>query len=177
MKIARPPVKANAANAIPTAAWTANSFWSCGAASDDGFADVVLVELVAVAVLIDEVADEEEALENIFWLVTVAVRPVTLVQPDPTELFIPATKLTAEHYDGVRVSLEVQPLAEAPSSLYLVEHPISSILHNLQKAALTDEVGRHCEVGDAEIAQTGLMHNRQQVGPIEWFVRRESGTE
>jgi hypothetical protein len=47
--------------------------------------------------LIDDVADVE-AFENMFWLVTVAVKPVTLLQPNPTELFVPATKLTAEHY-------------------------------------------------------------------------------
>ena len=48
--------------------------------------------------LIDDVADVEE-FENMFWLVTVAVKLVTLLQPNPTELFVPATKLTAEHYD------------------------------------------------------------------------------
>lgn len=53
--------------------------------------------------LIEVVADVVEAFENVFWLVTLAVRPVTLLQPEPTEVFVPATKLTAEHYDGRRV--------------------------------------------------------------------------
>ena len=42
----------------------------------------------------DEVVD---ALVNMFWFVMVAVNPVTFVQPDPIELFVPVTKLTAAH--------------------------------------------------------------------------------
>lgn len=53
--------------------------------------------------LIEVGADVVEAFENVFWLVTLAVRPVTLLQAEPTEVFVPATKLTAEHYDGRRV--------------------------------------------------------------------------
>ena len=37
------------------------------------------------------------ALLNAFWLVIVAVRPVALEQPEPTEELEPATKLTAAH--------------------------------------------------------------------------------
>jgi hypothetical protein len=46
---------------------------------------------------IDAVADVVDAFENMFWLVMVAVKPITLLHPDPTDVFVPATKLTAVH--------------------------------------------------------------------------------
>ena len=35
-----------------------------------------------------------------FWPVIVAVKPVTLLQADPTEEFVPVTKLTAAHFEN-----------------------------------------------------------------------------
>ena len=96
MKITRPPVKANAANAMPAAARTASSFWNFGAASDVG--DAELADPVALPIVMDAVEDEVvDALVNVFSFVMVAVNPVTFLQPDPIELFAPVTKLTAAH--------------------------------------------------------------------------------
>ena len=64
---------------------------------DDEVGDAALADAVELAMLIDAVVDVVETLENMFWLVMVAVNPVTLLQPGPTELFVPATKLTAAH--------------------------------------------------------------------------------
>src|SRR5437773_2210610 len=68
-KAARPPKKANAANAIPVTVRAATSLWSSDVASDDDVADAALVELVALPPLSDVVADEGDAFENAFWLV------------------------------------------------------------------------------------------------------------
>jgi hypothetical protein len=59
--------------------------------------------------LIDAVVDVVDAFENMFWLVMVAVKPVTLLQPDPTVLFVPATKLTAAHCDEDKSAQTLQP--------------------------------------------------------------------
>jgi hypothetical protein len=59
--------------------------------------------------LIVAVVDEVDVFANVFWLVMVAVKPVTLLQPDPTELFVPATKLTAAHYDEYKSAQTLQP--------------------------------------------------------------------
>jgi hypothetical protein len=48
--------------------------------------------------------DEVDIFVNVFWLVMVAVKPVTLLQPDPTELLVPATKLTAAHCDEYKLA-------------------------------------------------------------------------
>lgn len=49
--------------------------------------------------LVVAVVDEVDVFANVLWLVMVAVKPVTFLQPDPTELFVPATKRTVAHYD------------------------------------------------------------------------------
>ena len=111
--------------------------------------------------LIVAVVDEVDMFANVFWLVMVAVRPVTLLQPDPTELFVPATKLTAVHYDEFKPAQTLQPGGEVLWLRTLVQSPIDSILQNLQQTALACEFRRHVEVGNAEIAETNLMHDGQ----------------
>ena len=44
--------------------------------------------------------------------------------------------------------------------------PVDGIMRNLQQTVLTCEVGRGLEVRNAEIAETGLMDDKQQVSPI-----------
>jgi hypothetical protein len=111
--------------------------------------------------LIVAVVDEVDMFANVFWLVMVAVKPVTLLQPEPAELFVPATKLTAAHYDKYKSAQTRQPEGENSLAPYLVQFPISGILQNLQQTALTYEFRRHLEVGNAEIAETNLMHDGQ----------------
>lgn len=41
--------------------------------------------------------DDEELVSKLFWSVTTAVKPVTLVQLEPTVELTPVTKLTAAH--------------------------------------------------------------------------------
>ena len=60
-----PPVKANAANAIPDAAWIANLVWSCGVAKDEEVGDAALADPVALAVLVDGVVDELDTFANV----------------------------------------------------------------------------------------------------------------
>ena len=71
-----------------------------GVASD--FGDAVAVAVVPLAEPDMDMVVEGEVLElaKPFWPVIVAVKPVTLLQADPTEEFVPVTKLTAAHYEN-----------------------------------------------------------------------------
>ena len=111
--------------------------------------------------LIVAVVDEVDMFANVFWLVMVAVKPVTFLQPDPTELFVPATKLTAAHCNEHKSAQTLQPGGENSLAPYLVQFPVCGILQNLQQTALACEFCRHLEVGNAEIAETNLMHDGQ----------------
>ena len=53
----------------------------------------------AVAVAEPEVDDEGLVSVKLFSFVTVAVKPVTFVHAGPIVVLVPATKLTAAHYD------------------------------------------------------------------------------
>jgi len=80
-------------------------FWTStgpfvAAANPDELADAALPDELLDAVLLAplEVADEEEEVVlKLLSVVTVAVKPVTLVQLELTVLFTPVTKLTAAH--------------------------------------------------------------------------------
>ena len=63
-------------------------------------------------------ADDEALAVMLFWLVMVAVRPVTLVQLEPTVLFTPLMKLTAAHCKVRELDFMTSQLA--PLNTYLV---------------------------------------------------------
>ena len=50
---------------------------------------------------------------------------------------------------------------ENPLAPYLVQFPIHGILQNLQQTTPICEFRWHLEVGNAEIAETNLMHDGQ----------------
>ena len=91
----------------------------------------------------------------------VEVKPVTLLQPDPTELFVPAMRRTAVHYDEYKSAQTLSAWGENSLAPYLVQFPIHGILQNLQQTALTCEFRWHLEVWNAEIAETSLMGDGQ----------------
>ena len=73
------------------------------AASPDELADapapdaVLDAEPVLLAML-DVAEPDEEVVSKLVSFVTVAVKPVTLVQLEPTVVLTPVTKLTGAHY-------------------------------------------------------------------------------
>lgn len=67
-----------------------------GPAEPEELEDAALPDAVAEDEAEEDGVEDEVALKS-FWLVTVAVNPVTLVQLDETVLLIPVTKLTAAH--------------------------------------------------------------------------------
>ena len=73
------------------------------------------------------VVDEVDVFANAFWLVMVAVKPVALLQPDPTELFVPGMKRTAAHYGEHKLAQTLHPGGENLLAPHLVQFPIYGI--------------------------------------------------
>jgi hypothetical protein len=88
--------------------------------------------------LIIAVVDEVDMFANVFWLVMLAVKLMTLLQPDPTELFVPATKLTAAHYSDYKSAQILQPGGEISLAPYLVQFPVYGICLTEEQADQDD---------------------------------------
>jgi hypothetical protein len=73
------------------------------AASPDELADAPAPDAVLLAML-DVAEADEELVSKLVSFVTVAVKPVTLVQLEPTVLLTPVTKLTGAHYKKELIS-------------------------------------------------------------------------
>ena len=83
------------------------------------------------------------------------VTPVPFVQLDlETEVFVPVTNLTAEHY---QLSEEKREKSER---VYLKELPIGCILNDLDQPGFIRKRVRQRQSRKTEIAQTSLVHNR-----------------
>lgn len=63
---------------------------------------MVMVVIMALPMLL--IPPELLELLNASWSVTIATRPVAFLQPEPTVVFIPETKLTVEHWENVNCS-------------------------------------------------------------------------